>query len=227
MDTRTSAGPVVIATSALPGDNSFRGSYETHVFPLSSFSEEGQLGVGDSDALSPGARAWADTLGASIADVGAYLLALGSAPSYAETFAEALESDIARFPAVTDAGLFREAVEVGNRLLQAWSLETPPRGRWQEAGAGVQLGGARMEGDAIVFENGDRLEQLHPETWSFSVSGYPVMDRYLEARAHLALTGELAEDIRRVAGAIAAILAEQAAADSLLERAIAAPSAAL
>jgi len=49
------------------------------------------------------------------------------------------------------------------------------------------------------------------------------MQRYLESRAQLALSGELAENIRRVAGAIAAILDKQATCDALLERAIAAP----
>ena len=32
MDTRTTEGPVVIATDTLPGYNSFRGAYETHAF---------------------------------------------------------------------------------------------------------------------------------------------------------------------------------------------------
>jgi hypothetical protein len=43
MDTRTTAGPVVIASDSLPGYNSFRGSYETHCFPLVGLPPEGQL----------------------------------------------------------------------------------------------------------------------------------------------------------------------------------------
>ena len=148
MDTRTTAGPVVIASDSLPGYNSFRGSYETHCFPLVGLPPEGQLPGAAlpstlPDALTPGARAWANSLGASTEDVACYMLALGNAPSYQHAFAEALEADIVLFPAITDKPLFQEAVPVGERLLKAWKLQAAARGSWTQAATGTQLGEAQ------------------------------------------------------------------------------------
>jgi hypothetical protein len=226
MDTRTSAGPVVIASPWLPGYNSFRGSYETHVFPLAPQPSQATLaGIADQEALlSANAKQWADSLGASAQEVGAYLLALGNAPSYSETFAEAMEAEIVRFPATTGRELFREVVAVGRRLLKAWSLEATRIGTWTQVATGTPLGSATIDGSRIIFENGDRFDGIHTGTSDFFVSGYPVMQRYLEAREHLSLSVELAENVRRVAGAIAAILNEQAACDDLLQRVVAEPT---
>jgi len=225
MDTRTSAGPVVIATNTLPGYNSFRGSYETHVFPLAPKPGKGALAsVAEEDVLSATAKVWADSLGASAEDVGAYLLALGNAPSYSETFAEAMEAEIVRFPATTDEGLFREVVAVGRRLLEAWSLQVAPLGTWTQVATGTRLGTVTIAESRIAFENGDYLDGIHAGTGDFSISGYPVMQRYLEVRADLFLSVELAESIRRVAGAIAVIIDEQAASDHLLKRVIGGPN---
>jgi hypothetical protein len=217
MDTRTGSSPAVIATNTLPGYNSFRGSYETHVYPLVAV---GQL---DEEALSVSAREWADRFEASTEDVAAYLLALGNAPLYGETFREAMESEMVRFPATTDEGVFSDAVEVGARLLAAWSLEAAPRGEWEQSGGDAPLGAARLDGDVLSFENGDRLRNVHPDSFAFDVSGHNVLPEYLSARAHSSLTGELAADIRRVVGALYVILEERAVCDALLERAVAAP----
>src|ERR1022692_4581756 len=71
------------------------------------------------------------------------MLALGNAPSYQHAFAEALEADIVRFPAITDKPLFQEAVPVAERLLKAWKLQAAARGSWTQAATGPQLGEAQ------------------------------------------------------------------------------------
>ncbi len=228
MDTRTTTGPAIIATNTLPGYNSFRGSYETHAYPLRRTSE-GQLEVGD-DALSPAAREWAAEFGATVDDVAAYLLALGHAPLYAETFSEAMETEMVRLPATTDGDAFWSAVEVGRRLLSAWSLEAEPVGSWAQQSPDTPLGNAALivgerganEAD-LVFENGDRLNGVHPKSFDFQVSGHLVLPEFLRARAGLTLTGDLAQEIQRVAGAVSILLAERAVCNVLLERAVAAP----
>jgi hypothetical protein len=153
--------------------------------------------------------------------VGAYLLALGNAPSYANTFREALETEIVRFPATSNPALFREAVDIGGTLFTAWSLQCSPTGRWRQIAPQTALGRAKFEFEVIVFENGDRLEEVHPRITELSISGYPVMQRYLEARAHLILDFDLAEQIRRVAASLAAILDAQSACEQLLAQIIA------
>lgn len=177
------------------------------------------------DPISSVAKPWADKFGADARTVGAYLLALGNAPSYSEAFFEAMESEMVRFPPTLDPDLFTEGVQLGEILFKAWSLEASPRGVWHQVSTGTRLGEASIEGTTIHFENGDRLEGIHPETWKFEVSGYPVMERLLEGRAHLALSVDIAESIRRVAGSIATILESRAPCDSLLHRVIGAPMA--
>lgn len=229
MDTRTTVGPVVIATNTLPGYNSFRGSYETHSFPVVGLAPQAPLpGFASAatlpDALTTEARSWANEHGASTEDVACYMLALGNAPSFQQAHAEALESDIVRFPAVTDKQVFADGVTIGKRLLAAWKLEAPPRGKWTQASTGTQLGHAVVASDHVLFENDDHVDGLRKGTGEFQVSAYRVLERYLQARAHLELSAELGASITKLTGAIAVILDEQDNCDELLSRAIAAPA---
>jgi hypothetical protein len=224
MDSRTTSGPVVIATRHLPAYNSFRGSYETHAFPLSRPMIDGELTPGDA-TLTPAASVWAEAHDASSRDVACYLLALGNAPLYAETFGEALESEIVRFPPTTDSDLFAHAVSLGRRLLEAWTLEAEPLGQWQQnADAGAALGSGWLHGTELVFASGDRLTGLHPQTFDLSISKHEVMREYLAARTHLPLSVELATSIRQVAGAISVILEARSESNVLLEEAITGPT---
>jgi hypothetical protein len=229
MDSRTGLGPVVMATCSLPGYNSFKGSYETHVFPLRTPADPDQLrhDIDEVSVLSPGAMRWAGEMRASPLDVGAYLLALGTAPGYSVAFGGALETDVVRFPATTDRELFWEAVAVGKDLLDAWCLRVPPRGRWIQSGSALPIGEHTITGPTVVFENGDRLEDIHPDTNSFVISDYPVLQRFLEARKHMCLSVPLATHVMNVAGAISKILECQATCDDLLIRTGAGPRAEL
>lgn len=218
MDSRSSGGPAVIATKNLPGYNSFRGSYETHIFPL-----EG-LGLLHADeVLSPSALRWASDLTATARDVGAYVLALANAPLYWATFGEAMEAEMVRFPLTLDQGLFREATAVGSTILSAWVLEAEELGAWTESRSGVSLGRACAESGRLIFENGHVLDGIHARTSSFVVSGYPVMQRFLEAREGVAFTLEVAQQIRRVAGSIAAILEAEPECERILAAVIEGP----
>lgn len=223
MDSRTREGPVVIATSNLPGYDSFRGSYGCHVFPLSAVQDI-PAALGPGEPLSEPAREWLEQFDAATEDLGAYILALGNAPSYAETFKEALEVESVRFPPTEDPDVFRAAVDLGHELLDAWTLNVEPLGNWHQAGTGTPLGPSTIEGDNIIFENGDRLEGIHPDTADFKISTYPVMQRFLEAREHMELRVSLAGQIRRVCAAISIILDAKTESDRLLEMAIEAPS---
>lgn len=230
MDTRTTIGPAVTATSTLPGYDSFRGAYGCHAWPVVGTPHHAaQDGFQDPlmlpDALTADAHAWlaAHHPAATAQDVACFLLALGNAHSYTRTFREALEVEIVRFPAITDPHIFNEGVAIGERLLGAWMLQSPPAGTWTQVAADIPLGDAQVLASKIVFANGDVLDGLHPRIHEFEVSTYRVMERYLQARAHLTATPTVADAIRRVAAAIADILDEETACDDLLARAIAAP----
>ena len=224
LDSRTSEGPVVIASNALPGYDSFRGSYGTHCFPLSLRLPEELLEV---DPLASEARAWLASINpaATPEDLASYLLTLGNAPTYVEAFSEALETETVRFPATLDPEVFEECVVVGRRLLAAWRLELAPLGSWvQVAAPGTPLGLATFNEHEIAFANGDRLTGLDTAAAeALVVSSFPVVQRYLEARSQLPLTTELGDAIRKVIAAAVAITGLRSECDALLLRALNGP----
>lgn len=223
LDSSTVGGPVVIAANALPDYHSVRGSYGCHVLMID-ISESTLFDPGAEAGLSDWANAWAASLQASIEDVACYLLALGTAPDYIRLFGDAVRSEPPRLPATTDPTMFAEATAVGKQLLSAWCLEAAPTGQWQQtANVGTPLGDAKIEGSEVTFSNGDRLVGLHPDTGQFEVSTYQVFSRFLEARRHQPLTGTLAAEIRRVAGAVRVILENREPSNNLLHRALSAP----
>ena len=229
LDSRTTDGPAVIATCTLPGYNSFRGSYETHAYVLQASAQPFSLEATDAihliedDLLPPAVRAWAKNFAASPRDAGAYILALGNAPSYSVTFAEALEVETARFPATSDSSLFWEAATIGKALLDAWCFRAAPAGTWHQVSNVEALGEYEIVAGNLEFSNGDRLTGLHPGIDDLLVSRWPVFQRFLEARSHLSLSVELASEIRKVAGSIAVILDSRPSCDDILKRVVSGP----
>jgi hypothetical protein len=122
--------------------------------------------------------------------------------------------------------LFADCVEVGWRLLKAWTLDVESVGEWSQQSQGTPLGSPDIVGESLVFENGDSLDGIDPSSFDLSVSGYLVLKRFLEARAHLAMTVDLGVQIQHVMAAIAEILDCQQVCDSLLARAIESPQVA-
>lgn len=223
LDTRTTAGPAVIATDVVPGYNSFRGSYETHTFPIQpsptphAMTGDQEIHLAEQDLLSSEAQRWASQFGASARDVGAYLLALGNAPNYTHAFAEALAVDTARFPATADTALFQRAVSLGKQLLDAWCRRSGADGSWVKDRPGSPLGDVvSIEDGTATFEHGTELTGLHREIGEFEVSTYPVLRRYLEARSDVPFTVSLASDIRTTCRSIRAILELRQACDDVL-----------
>jgi len=219
LDTRSTDGPVIIATDTLPGYNSFRGSYETHVFPLQAI-KLGAIQLKENDLLRKHSKDWAERFGATPRYVGTYILALANATLYNQTFGEALEHETVRMPLTLDKNVFDDATRIGLELLDAWCLRIQPIGQWNQVSDSEPLGSAKIIGKVVEFENGDRLTGIYHRTNSLVISRYPVFQRYLEARSHLLLSTSLAHDIQIVAASIKVILEYQETCNNLLKRAI-------
>ena len=191
-------GPALTVTTAVPDLHHFRGSYGgKDVIPL----------YRDAAATIPNLPAalldfLSERYGRSVSaeDVAAYTYALLAHPGYVETFREALERPGPRAPVTADPKLFAEAVDVGEQLL--WLQTYAERYRDPAASragrvppvAGLEWatsvttipadpGEIRYDSTARILMVGDgSVTGVQPEVWEFSVSGFPVVQRWLGSR---------------------------------------------
>lgn len=218
-------GPITIAGKGLV-DYQIYGRGGADILPLSP-PHGGTLQVDGTaaTALSADAMTWASKLSATTDDVARYIIALANAPSYAAAYLSAIQTSEVRIPATTDPQIFREAVAIGDDLFDAWLLQRPEHGVWnQSAVTGTPLGEPQFETNGtatVLFANGDRLEDLDLGVVDMVINEHGVLLRYLQERAHLPLSMQLQRDIRLVAGAVQTLAAHRQASDNLLNRATA------
>lgn len=202
-DNGTGAGPAAWAPGLLPDQHAFRGSYGGWVFPFRSHA-----GEGEGHYLRPGlVQALAAAQGAPVTAEQTFdaILCLLSAQSYAFRFANDLEDDFPAVPFPSNAEVFQQAAILGARIRALETLEAPAAEMFRTArlegtigdGAVLAVGGPTtgyIQGDVTgaipITEDGTvRIMNVSPRAWEFSVSGYPVIQRWLKARADERLTG--------------------------------------
>lgn len=131
-------------------------------------------------------------------DLAAYVYALLSAPAYQARFAGPLQTPGPRVPMTADAGLWREAVDLGTWLLWLHTygerFQGTGRGRFVPTVPGlVQTLPVRTMPETtkqIAYDTtnhelrvGDGvIAGVRPEVWAFSVSGMPVVKKWLGYR---------------------------------------------
>lgn len=188
-------GPSLVAYTDVPDKAAFRGSYGgKDIMPLYRTADRSQpnLPAGLQHALC-------NLIGLpeqpSPEDVASYVFALLSAPAYEERFATELVERVARVPITAVPNLWNEAVELGRSLLVAAT-----NGRWNPLGAPMAFPNTcewrseptsapatpkaiRYDRDAGVLTVGDgALHDVSAAVWDYSVSGWPVVRRWLESR---------------------------------------------
>lgn len=189
-------GPALAAFTAVPDKHVFRGSFGgKDIIPL--YRDEG----GRAPNVAAGL---ANTIGAALAiepptpeDLAAYVMALLSTPGYQARFTDELLDKVVRVPMTGDAALFAEAVSLGRevlwlqtmgqRIAPAKATGWPPPGRssWArpvtripESGGEIQYEeetGELLVGDGVIVG-------VPPDVWEYQVSGWPVVQRWLEHR---------------------------------------------
>ena len=133
-------------------------------------------------------------------DLAAYVVAVLSAPQYQERFAVELATPGPRVPLTADASLWKQAVELGKRLiwLQTFGerLQDPASGRGQELPDVPGLAwtptprempetasAIRYHPSSHVLEVGrGRVAGVLPQVWGFAVSGMPVVRKWIGYR---------------------------------------------
>ena len=226
----TGAGPAVWCHGLLPDYHAFRGSYGGYAFPLHD-RRPAFAGLNVSGALLAGlAGAYGVTV--TTDEVFDAILCLLSAQSYTLRFAEDLEDVFPHVPFPADHAVFVRAAQLGARIraVETFDLAHPP-GRLPDRrfvrlttaptpGAGLEP--SDPEGDRLILcaDGSGQVDGLPATLWSFEVSGYPVLERWLDGRARQPVDLTLFDAFRDVCARIAEHIDLAAQADIILDEAL-------
>lgn len=209
-------GPLAIHTDLLPDQHSFKGQAGGKgVFPLwlpgDGQPDDGRKVVrGRRCGLSDLTIEWAHRVFSGSADPAQdaydYVLALLSAPAYAERHWPELEATSPRVPLSDDVELAAELAELGRRVRAAWQTQVPTAGlKWEGMGHGA-VGAAELVGSTLKFANGRTITGIPHGVWSFSVSNYRVLPEWLAARRHWTATIAQASETLKTIAAVSALV---------------------
>jgi predicted helicase len=219
----TGAGPAVWAHGLLPDYHAFRGR-GGYAFPL--YDRRPNINAPNISAAM--IESLSAAYGKPVAPEDAFdaILCLLSATSYSRRFAEDLEDVFPHVPFPARLAIFQNAVRVGReiRAVETFARElgaayrrpnfariaTEPRGA--VAHVDYADGAITLCGDGT-----GRITGLPESVWSFAVSGYRLVPRWLEARIGLPADLALVRDLRDICGRIAELIDLFAQADIVLE----------
>lgn len=208
----TGAGPAVWCHGLLPDYHAFsgRGGY---AFPL----RDNRAGHGPFN-LSPvllGGLAGAYGVAVSPEDVFDVILALLSATSYTLRFAEDLEDVFPHVPFPSDHEAFLAAARLGREIRAVETFARPPGpgfltravARIETEPTGLLEASDWSEGELyLCADRSGRVSGVSAEVWAFSVSGYRLLYRWLDARKGLAVDHALMRELRDLVGRIAELI---------------------
>jgi predicted helicase len=218
----TGAGPAVWCHGLLPDYHAFsgRGGY---AFPLRD-NRPGHGPFNISPALLAGLAA---SFGAPVGAEDAFdaILTLLSATSYTLRFAEDLEDVFPHVPFPSDRELFLAAAELGREIRAIETFARPPGpaflaralARVETEPGGTLDASDWSEGEFFLCAgHAGRVSGVPKEIWDFSVSGYRLLSRWLDARKGLAVDHAVIPQMRDVVGRVAELIDLFARADTLL-----------
>jgi len=230
----TGLGPGAWAHSMVPDQHSFRGSTGGWVFPLWNHAGEGAGHFLADGVLSGLARAYGQAVSAE--QTFDAILALLSATSYTNRFGRDLENDFPHVPFPSELAVFQRAAAIGSRLRALQGLALPgdafrtarlegegggrtlavptPRNAWVQTDDGA--GTVRLTSDQAL-----RLTGVSARAWTFSVSGYPVLYKWLKARDGEPIDRTQQRDLLDTVGRIEEIVSLCDSADAVLAEALA------
>jgi hypothetical protein len=221
------AGPLAIHSDLLPDQHSFKGQAGGKgVFPLwlpgDGQPDDGRKRVGGRRCgLADNVIDWAHSTFAGSADPAQdaydYVLAVLSAPAYAERYWPELEASSPRVPLTLDTQLAARTAALGRRVREAWQRKTPTTGlKWEGQGHGP-VGAAALDGTVLRFESGRIITGIPHGAWSFKVSNYPVLPSWLAARTHWTATIHQAQETLKTIAAVGALVGFAAELDLVFD----------
>jgi hypothetical protein len=220
----TNAGPAVWCYGNYPDRHAFRGSYGGYAFPL--YDRRPNI---NSSNVEPGLIAAISAAYGQLVseeDVFDAILCLLSATSYSLRFAEDLEDVFPHVPFPATLDIFEQAVRIGREIRAVETFERESGEQYRRADF-VRLA-TRPRGALAAVEYADgsitlcadgsgRITGLPNTIWNFSVSGYRVLPRWLEARIGLPVDLAFVRELRDICGRIAELIDLFAEADNVLD----------
>ena len=222
----TGVGPAVWCFGLLPDNNAFsgRGGY---AFPL----RDQRPGYGPFNIAPTLLEGLAMAYGAPVSAQDAFdvILALLSAKSYTLRFAQDLEDTFPHVPFPADHALFQNAAALGRdiRAVQTYARApgaaflTSAIARVETTPTSALHAGQRVNDEIFLCADGSgRVSGVSEAVWSFSVSNYRLLPRWLEARKGLAPDHGFLTDLRDLVGRIGELIDLFDRADHVLTHAL-------
>lgn len=225
----TGEGPSVWCHGLLPDYHAFKGSSGGYAFPL----YDRRPGHGPSNLKPELIAALEIAYGSTVEPQAVFdaILCLLSATSYTTRFAEDLEDVFPHIPFPADRATFDEAAKVGAEIRAVETFARAPVAKFlkglamnETAATGPLAAVDYKDGRIALCADGSGLITNIPEPiWSFAVSGYRLLPRWLAAREGLEIDDKFVPALRDVAGRIAELIDLFVSADSILVRTLADP----
>ena len=194
-------GPTVHCFSAVPDRNSFKGSGSASIVALYRDSAANQPNVTHRLLNAIGTQLRDED--PEVADptpeeLMAYVYAVLATPAYQQRFADELEGKVVRVPLTADPSLWAEAIALGARLIWLHTFgerfhdlaATDGKLTRSEVGWKRAVSALPDAPNAIQYDKDERLlhvgdgliSDVRPDVWDYTVSGWPVLRRWLEHR---------------------------------------------
>ncbi len=226
----TGAGVAVWCHGLIPDRHAFRGSYGGYAFPFHD-RRPGTAGSNIAPSLLEGLTA---AYGTEVSPEKVFdaILCLLSARSYSHRFAEDLEDVFPHVPFPLNHGVFERAAVLGRQMraiqtfepsIRPSQLDNPTFVTLSTAptpGAGLSVGDHETDRLILCSDGTGVVEGLPVAVWAFSVSGYPVLRRWLEGRAGQSVDLALFNSFRDVCARIAEMIDLATTADTILDDAV-------
>jgi len=227
----TGAGPAVWCHGLLPDYHAFRGSYGGYAFPLHDRRPE----VASSNVSAALIGGLSAVYGVPVApeDIFNTILCLLSAHSYSQRFAEDLEDVLPHVPFPADHATFVRAARLGADIQAVQTFARPPVGLADPAfvrlatvpAPGAALRAREPDGTRLTLcaDGSGQVDGLPAALWGFEVSGYPVLQRWLEGRENEPVDLALFDAFRDVCARLGELADLFRSADNILDDALRAP----
>jgi hypothetical protein len=226
LKSNTGAGPAVWCHGLLPDYHALKGSNGGYAFPLYD-RRQGPAATNVSPTLVTRLSA---AYGEAVEprDVFDAILALLSATSYTRRFAEDLEDVFPHIAFPADHAVFLDAARIGAEIRQVETFARAPAARPAafcrlENQPTGEVAPVDYEDGAIALcaDGSGRITGIPQDVWSFAVSGYRVLPRWIEGRVGPPADLAFIRDLRDVAARIAELIHYFDEADLVLDATLA------